>query len=140
MPNRDPGRWMWAEACELLEQAERLHRQFFQPGPAAATPEWERTEPAWEPPVDVFEDAGHVIVTVALPGVAPDAVEVRGEPGALVVRARRTPPAELRRAAIRRLEIPYGRIERRIALPVERLELMQQVLAHGCLHILLRKT
>jgi len=140
MSIRDPGRWMWAEACELLEQAERLHRQFFQPAAGSAgEPAWERAEPAWEPPVDVLEDAGHVIVMVALPGVPPDAVEVLGEPGALIVRARRTPPAELRRAAIRRLEIPYGRIERRIALPVERLELMQQVLSHGCLHIALRK-
>ena len=25
----DPARWMWAEACELIDQAERLQRQFF---------------------------------------------------------------------------------------------------------------
>ncbi len=23
--------WMWAEACEILQQADRLHRQFFRP-------------------------------------------------------------------------------------------------------------
>ena len=131
MPPRERSRWMWAEACELLEQAERLHRQFFEPGGAA--------EPAWQPPVDVLEDAGRVLVTVALPGVAPDAVEVRGEPGALVVSARRPLPEELRRCAIRRLEIPYGRMERRIAMPVEELELVQQIFVHGCLQILLRK-
>jgi HSP20 family protein len=31
----DPRRWMWAEACAMIERAEQMHRQFFQPGTAA---------------------------------------------------------------------------------------------------------
>ncbi len=70
-----PNDWMWAQACELLDQAERMHRQFFRlasPTPARAV---------WEPPVDVFEDEREVVVIVALPGVSPERIEVqhRGE-------------------------------------------------------------
>ena len=35
MRSRFPTRSMWAQALEMLEQADRLHRQFFQPGSAA---------------------------------------------------------------------------------------------------------
>src|SRR5262245_49501790 len=45
----DPRRWMWAEACAMIERAEQLHRQFFQPAFATAA------LASWEPPVDVFE-------------------------------------------------------------------------------------
>ena len=41
--------WMWAEACEMLTRAERLHRQFFQPARGGAQ------TPTWEPPADVVE-------------------------------------------------------------------------------------
>ena len=48
MPTRDPTAWMWAEACQMLEQAERMHRQFFRLG----SPRGART--VWEPPVAVL--------------------------------------------------------------------------------------
>jgi len=40
MSSRHPNDWMWAQACELIEQAERMQRQFFRlaavaPAPAA---------------------------------------------------------------------------------------------------------
>jgi hypothetical protein len=41
---------MWADACEMLARAERLHRQFFEPGRATAS-----RLPVWQPPADVLE-------------------------------------------------------------------------------------
>jgi len=41
--------WMWIQACEVLDHAERLQRQFLRyagPGVDAAV---------WEPPVDIHE-------------------------------------------------------------------------------------
>ena len=35
MPSRDPRIWMWAEALDMMDKAERMHRQFFQPGTPA---------------------------------------------------------------------------------------------------------
>jgi len=119
---------MWAEACELLDRAERLQRQFFRPARSAA----------WEPPVDVFETEQDLIIAVALPGVAPERLEVGFINGALVVAGERDLPAEAG-AIIRRLEIPHGRFERRIALPPRAYDIAQRELANGCLLLRLRK-
>src|SRR5579863_10672064 len=107
MPLGDMRVWMWAEACELLERAERLHRQFFQLALNAQAP-------AWEPPVDVFEADGEFWIVMALPGVAPDDVRIRLDNGVLVVTGVRALSNALRGARLHRLEIPQGRFERRI--------------------------
>jgi len=133
MSSRNPTDWMWAQACELIEQAERMHRQFFR---LAA---FGRTRAMWEPPVDVFEDEFEVVVVVALPGVSADRVSVTTESGELVVRAESRLPFTGSRRAVRRLEIPYGFFERRIRLPEARLETGARDLLDGCLILRLRK-
>lgn len=133
MPPRDPDAWMWAQACALLDQADRLHRQFFQPGGLAGR------RPVWEPPVDLFETEEELCIVVALPGVEPPDLQVAIEEGGLAVAGERRIPAECRSAAIRRLEIPYGRFERRIALPAGRYELGRRDLINGCLLLTLRR-
>ena len=134
MSSRDPTDWMWAQACDFIAQAERMHRQFFR---LAASP---RTQAVWEPPVDMFEDEREIVVVVALPGVSAERVEVTSEPGALVVRAESPLPFAGSRRVVRRLEIPYGWFERRIPLPAVRLEAGTRELADGCLILRLRKT
>jgi HSP20 family molecular chaperone IbpA len=136
MPRRkDPNDWMWAQACDFIEQAERMHRQFFRLA-ASARPQ----AAVWEPPVDVFEDEDEVVVVVALPGVVAENVQLLSEPGALVVRAERPLPlARGSRHKVRQLEIPYGSFERRIPLPWPRLEAVSRELTHGCLILRLRK-
>jgi HSP20 family protein len=124
---------MWAEACELLEEAERLHRQFFMPARALAK------GPTWEPPVDVLETEQELAIQVALPGVGPDQVQVVIDGGTLIVSAVRPMPGQSRSTLIRRLEIPYGRFERRIELPAGRFEIGRRELADGCLLLTLRK-
>ena len=123
---------MWEEACAMLERAERLQRQFFQPGAVA------RATPSWEPPADVFESDHHIDVLIALPGVARERIEVRLSPGLLVVVGERDMPRS-QDAVIRRLEIPYGRFERRIQLPGIHIELVRQTLRRGCVRLQLRK-
>ena len=129
MNSRDLSRLMWSEALSMLEQADRLHRQFFQPAVAQA--------PAWEPPVDVIESADSVWVQVALPGVDPGSVAVGLEPDALTVSAQRSFPRGSvdsgRAARIRSLEIPYGRFQRRIGLPLQALTLANKRMQDGCL-------
>jgi HSP20 family molecular chaperone IbpA len=124
---------MWTEACAMIERAEQLHRQFFQPGIAAMQ------AANWEPPVDIYETERELSIVTALPGVEPQDLTVSVEGDVLVVAGvRRLPPAA-RGAAIRRLEIPHGRFERHIRLPAARLELSRSELAHGCLFISLLK-
>ena len=134
MSSRNSTDWMWSQACELIEQAERMHRQFFRLISS------ERAQAVWEPPIDVFEDEHEVTIVIALPGVPAARIEVSDEAGALVVRAERRLPLADSLYAVRQLEIPYGYFERRIPLPGARLEAATQELVNGCLILRLRKT
>jgi HSP20 family molecular chaperone IbpA len=134
MRRSDPGDWMWAEACDLLEQAERLHRRFFSLDTSRPA------RPTWEPPVDMYEDERELVVVVAMPGVPADRVQVSHEGATLVVRGERPLPFAARPLAVRNLEIPYGAFERRIPLPAGRFDVAQPELSHGCLVLHLRRT
>ena len=133
MRRTDPSDWMWAEACDLIDEAERLHRRFFHLNTST------RSRVAWEPPVDMFENEREVVLVVAMPGVAAERVQVVDEPGALVVRGERPLPFAGMPLAVRQLEIPYGAFERRISLPAGRFELAAPELTHGCLLLRLRR-
>lgn len=124
MFRRNPSVWMWAEALDRVERAERMQRRFFTLSRGAV---------AWEPPADVFEGDGELAVVVALPGVALEDVELAAEAGAIVVRAHRPQPLAGACRGVRQLEIPYGIFERRIGLPQGRFEIRSRDLTHGCL-------
>lgn len=121
--------WMWAEACEMLSRAERLHREFFRPARSAST------LAVWEPPVDILETDREVLVLVALPGVSAESVEVAIESDELVVAGIREFPAELQSSIIHRLELPQGRFERRVRLPAGAYSSVRRSAADGCLVI-----
>jgi HSP20 family protein len=128
-----PSNWMWSEACEMLARAERMHREFFRPVRASARP------PAWEPPVDVLETDGAVLVLMALPGVEPDRVEAVIDGADLYVAGIRVLPEALGTAVIHRLELPQGRFERRVRLPAGRYASVRRAVKNGCLVITLEK-
>ena len=130
MPQRPFEMLMWARACEAMERAERLHRQFFHRAPATS---------CWEAPVDIFETDDLLTIVIALPGVDPDRVQVTLSAGVLIVSGERPLPEELGDARIHRLEIPHGHFQRRIELPPARLELSGRHLANGCLMLQLQK-
>ncbi|MFL6674399.1 MAG: Hsp20/alpha crystallin family protein [Massilia sp.] len=133
MKVRDPTIWMWGEALEMLERADRLQRQFFQLG---AT---NYASPSWEPPVDIFETDKQLVLVVALPGVTPDHLAIELEGRTIVVRGQRGLPSVCQDCRIHRLELPYGRFERRIELPPGELQLGERSLADGCLTLTVNK-
>ncbi len=121
--------WMWAQACELLERADRMQREFVRyvgPGTDA---------PVWEPPVDIQESASGLQFVFALPGVSSDQIDVKLEPNALTVSAVRAPRLGSADSVVRRLEIPHGRFVRRIALAGARLRLGETRYVNGCLEV-----
>ncbi|MGR8998359.1 MAG: Hsp20/alpha crystallin family protein [Gammaproteobacteria bacterium] len=132
MPLRDLESWMWAEACEMLDRADRMHRQLFRPAVINVR------QPTWEPPVDVYESSYEFKIMIALPGVAPEHLSVMLEGDHLIVNGQRHLPAS-EESQIRRLEIPYGRFERHIELPEGRFEIGTREFVNGCLLISLRK-
>ena len=54
----------------MIERAERLHRQFFQPALDAIE------VAKWEPPVDILETERELWIVAALPGVEPEDLDV----------------------------------------------------------------
>jgi HSP20 family molecular chaperone IbpA len=125
--------WMWAEACEVLDRAERLQRQFLRylgPGADAAI---------WEPPVDIQETADGLILLFALPGVVPEEISLRLEPRELILSAMRPLKLSSADAVIRRLEIPHGRFYRRIPLSGVPLEVAASRYENGCLEVRLSR-
>jgi HSP20 family molecular chaperone IbpA len=103
--------WMWAEACARLDEAERRHRHFYEllAGPSS---------PVWEPPANIVAQGREVEVTLAMPGArAEDVVAFR--PGGEVIR----------------MEIPYGRMRRRIDLPAGSYVLLELRVERGYLFL-----
>lgn len=134
MTRRDTRTWMWGGSLDMLERAERLQRQFFRltSGPAAQ-------EARWEPPVDVYAGEDQVLVEIALPGVPVERMELVLGAGELVIRGDRSLPRAPAGARLQRLEIPYGRFERRLALGPGTWELVDRRHADGCLSLLLAR-
>jgi HSP20 family molecular chaperone IbpA len=120
---------MWAEACALLDEAERRHRHFFE---LLAAPS---ATPAWEPPADVFSAESELHIRVALPGARAEDIRVRIVAAGLVIETTVPPPMITASMHVVRLEIPYGLMRRRIELPPGRYALREQRLENGNLHL-----
>jgi len=134
MSTKDPLNWMLSNAIETLARAERLQQQFVNLQPWSGA-----NEPSWEPPIDVLETEREVLILVALPGVNPDEVLAVIEGGVLVVSGHRVLPSELRSARILRLELPQGRFERRIRLPLGSYTITRFA-TNGCVGLRLTKS
>ena len=116
----------------MLDRAQRLHRQFFT-----------HAAVAWEPPVDIIECGDALHVQVALPGVSADTITVALDAGGISVSALRAFAGGNEEGQIHRLEIPYGRFERQIGLPLgdpyTPLELVAKSLEDGILTLTFRR-
>jgi HSP20 family protein len=123
---------MWADACARLDEAEHKHRHFFE---LLAAP----SAPVWEPPADIFADGTEIQVLVALPGARADDVTVQMTPTGLQIETTVPPPALDAHMNVVRLEIPYGRMRRRISLPAGRYALVERRLDRGCLFLRLTR-
>jgi len=123
---------MLGEALSMLDRAQRLQRQFFT-----------HDVVSWEPPVDIVEADNALQVHVALPGVSADAITVALDPAGITISALRAFPCRSEGGQIHRLEIPYGRFERHIGLPLgdpyTPLELAGKVLTEGVLTLTFRR-
>ena len=107
---------IWQRANDLLQQAERIQRNFLQVA-AGARYQHISEKPSWEPPVNVVETDESVWVISAVPGVAVDRVEVRLR-GTRTRHHRRADRCQnaAHDGELKIWEIPLGRFERRLRL------------------------
>lgn len=107
---------IWQRANNLLQQAERIHRNFLQVAAGARYRASQGRTPSWEPPVNVVETDVSLWVISALPGVAADRMDVRLEGRELVIAGERPLPRCCDDGELKIWEIPLGRFERRLSL------------------------
>lgn len=107
---------IWQRANDLLQQAERIHRNFLQVAAGARYRASHGRAPSWEPPVNVVETDESLWVISALAGVAVDRVDVRLEGRDLVIAGERPLPKCCHDGELKLWEIPLGRFERRVRL------------------------
>ena len=120
--------WMWAEACARLDEAERRHRHFYEllAGPSS---------PVWEPPANIVAQGREIEVTLALPGARAEDVVAKITPSGLLIETNVAPPQFRSGGEVIRMEIPYGRMRRRIDLPAGSYALLELRLERGYLHL-----
>jgi len=124
--------WMWAEACALLDEAERRHRRFFD---LIAAPS---SVPVWEPPANILADGREVHVMLALPGARVEEIRIELTPAGLSIDTAVPPPTFEAGVEVVRLEIPYGRMRRRIDLPPGTYQLLEHRVERGILYLRLK--
>lgn len=98
----------WDPTRDLLTMQERLESLFG------------RAAPGWVPPVDLFEGPDAYVLTVELPGLRRDDIQIDADERGLTVRGQR-PPQSCCPERYQQLERGQGHFSRsfRFALPIE---------------------
>jgi len=120
---------------QLRSMLDAIHgEQFFGTG----------TRKGWEPRINVYEVPDRYLVCVELAGMPREQIDIRAEPGLLLIRGTRSKPAlpvERSNIGVHVMEIDSGRFHRKIPLPSD--VLIDQVTARyrdGYLWIDLKRT
>ena len=116
MASRDWDFLLWQRASDLMQQAERIHRNFLQIAIGSHYRSAHGRSSCWEPPVNIIETDQSVWAVCALPGVAADRVNVRLDGRELVISGERPLPECCKDGELKIWEIPLGRFERRLTL------------------------
>ena len=119
-----------AQMSPMLAHALGLHTQ--QQGSATAT--------AWAPALDISERKDAYLVTVELPGVQADDLEITMEDGLLTIQGERHFAHDSSEQQFHRVERRYGAFRRSITLPAHVMaEHIQATFDNGVLQILVPK-
>ena len=120
-----------AQMSPMLAHALGLHTQQGS-GRAAST--------TWEPALDISERKDAYLVTVELPGLKPEDLDITMEDGLLTIKGERQFTSESSEQQFHRVERRYGAFRRSITLPAHAMaEEIQASFEDGVLQILVPK-
>jgi HSP20 family molecular chaperone IbpA len=107
--------FVWQQASDLMEQADRIQRNFLQ---IVTNDYWALNSPAggWAPAVNVVESDQVCWVITALPGAEANQIDIRLEGNELIIAGSRRLPTCCTEGDLKIWEIPLGRFERRLSL------------------------
>jgi HSP20 family protein len=119
-----------AQMSPMLAHALGLHTQ----------PQGSATATAWVPALDISERKDAYLVTVELPGLKPEDLEITLEDGLLTIQGERQLTSESSEQQFHRVERRYGAFRRSITLPAHVMaEGIQASFEDGVLQILVPK-
>jgi HSP20 family protein len=98
-------------------QMNRMHGRLLPPGQFGQRPEARPSTQAWAPAVDITERKDAYLVTVELPGVGTEDLEVTFEDGLLTIQGERHPAGDMAGEKVHRIERRFGAFRRSITLP-----------------------
>jgi len=101
----------------MLPVVNRLMNQFFDDPLSGEFPTGLATLEEGILPLDISENAGHIIVRASLPGFNPEDVDIQVENGILTIKAVHNEEHEVKDERFFRRERIRGSVSRRIALP-----------------------
>jgi HSP20 family protein len=121
-----------AQMSPMLAHALGLHAQQQGSGRATTT--------AWAPALDISERKDAYLVTVELPGVEPDDLQVTLEDGLLTIQGERYFAHDSSEQHFHRVERRYGAFRRSITLPAQvQAEQIEATVDNGVLQIMVPK-
>lgn len=116
MASRDWDILVWQRASNLLQQAERIQRNFLQVAVGTHYRSLQGRSSCWEPPVNVIETDKSFWIICAIPGVSVENVDVRLDNRELIISGNRPLPDCCRDGELKLWELPLGRFERRLTV------------------------
>jgi HSP20 family protein len=106
----------WDPFRDLMSIQSELNRLFGRTY-AGAGDDSGSTAGAWVPPMDVYETQDRFVVSLELPGIDPESVDVSVEDSTLTVRGDRSFSSEVNEENFHRVERRYGQFSRSLTLP-----------------------
>lgn len=100
---------------ELKSIQEQMNRLFDLTGGKGSGEELQ--EGIWQPPVDIYEDEGSVVIKADLPEIDQKDIDVKIEDTTLVLRGERRHEADFAKEKYHRIERYYGQFQRSFSLP-----------------------
>ena len=107
----------WDPFRDLMDIQGELNRLFGRTYAGGDVSAPALTGGAWTPPLDVYEEKDKLVVTVELPGIEPEKVDVSVEDHTLTVRGEREFNTEIKEENFHRIERRYGSFTRAMTLP-----------------------
>jgi HSP20 family protein len=121
-----------AQMSPMLAHALGLHAQQQGSGRATTT--------AWAPALDISERKDAYLVTVELPGIKPEDLDITMEDGLLTIQGERQFTQESSEQQFHRVERRYGAFRRSITLPAQvQAEQIEATVDNGVLQIMVPK-
>ena len=106
----------WQQTSDLMEQAERIERNFLQVAAASRYLATSSRAGAWAPSLNVVETDQAWWVIAAVPGAAANRIDIRLAGDELIIAGTRPLPTCCTEGELKIWEIPLGRFERRLRL------------------------